>query len=97
MKNLALAAAGVKPYYLFQGDLAKGTSHFRTNLKKSIELADSLRERLSGISMPAFAVDLPGGGGKTVLSGESVKGEREGFYVLRGRDGREYLYPVEDE
>ena len=43
-----LVRAGVKPYYLFQGDLATGTSHFRVSLERGIELMRELRGRLSG-------------------------------------------------
>jgi lysine 2,3-aminomutase len=86
----------VKPYYLFQGDLAKGTSHFRTNLARGISIVTELRERLSGLSMPAFAVDLPGGGGKTLLTPDSIRGERNGFYVLLGKNGELYRYPNEN-
>ncbi|HOV64456.1 MAG TPA: KamA family radical SAM protein, partial [Spirochaetia bacterium] len=87
----------VKPYYLFQGDLAKGTAHFRTNLRFGIALADELRGKISGLAMPAFAVDLPGGGGKVLLSSGSIQREENGFFVISGRDGKEYLYPNEPQ
>ena len=54
-----LAQCGVKPYYLFQGDLASGTSHFRVSLGRGLQLMRELRQRLSGLAMPTYAVDLP--------------------------------------
>lgn len=59
-----LVCLGVKPGYLFQTDLAQGTSHFRVPLEKAVKLYEELRKELSGLSTPVFAVDLPDGGGK---------------------------------
>ncbi len=59
-----LAILGIKPGYLFQGDLAMGTSHFRLKIDNSISLFKALKHELSGISLPNFAVDLPQGQGK---------------------------------
>jgi lysine 2,3-aminomutase len=85
----------VKPYYLFQGDLASGTSHFRTSIDRGLDLMDELRNRLSGIAMPTYAVDLPGGGGKIPLERGRIEKRDENWYYLRGNDGAIYRYPVE--
>ena len=92
----------VKPYYLFQGDLASGTSHFRVPLDRGMELYRQLRQRISGLAMPTYAVDLPGGGGKvplvesyldTLVEGEG--GEAQRAYRFTGPDGLNYYYPAE--
>jgi len=90
-----LVRAGVKPYYLFQGDLAAGTSHFRVSLERGIQIMRELRERLSGIGLPTYAVDLPDGGGKVPVESSLVRVEPDA-YVLRGSEGIEYRYPRED-
>jgi lysine 2,3-aminomutase len=54
----------VKPYYLHHGDLAPGTSHFRTTLAEGQALMGALRQRISGLAMPAYVLDIPGGHGK---------------------------------
>ena len=59
-----LTKLGIKPGYLFQTDLAKGTAHFRVPMERATKLYSMLRLELSGLSLPVFAVDLPGGGGK---------------------------------
>lgn len=59
-----LVCLGVKPGYLFQTDLAQGTSHFRVPLEEAVKIYEELRKELSGLSTPVFAVDLPDGGGK---------------------------------
>jgi len=53
--------AGVKPYYLHQGDLARGTSHFRTSVEEAKVLIDGLRGRVSGLAQPVYVIDLPRG------------------------------------
>lgn len=57
----------VKPYYLFHGDPVAGTLHFRTGVDKGLAIMRQLRGRLSGLALPAFAIDLPGGHGKVRL------------------------------
>lgn len=90
-----LLAGGVKPYYLFQGDLAAGTSHLRVPLEEALELTSELKENLSGMAMPRFAVDLPGGGGKITLPSQCHPIKKEGdFYIIEGLDNEEYRYPA---
>jgi len=89
-----LVRAGVKPYYLFQGDLAAGTGHFRVSIERGIEIMRELRGRLSGMSLPTYAVDLPGGAGKVPIEAALLRVEADS-YVFRGPDGGEYRYPRE--
>jgi lysine 2,3-aminomutase len=63
----------VKPYYLFQGDMTRGTDHFRTPLAQGIDIMRSLIGHTSGLAVPTLAVDLPGGGGKIPLLPEYMK------------------------
>lgn len=83
----------VKPYYLFQGDLAEGTSHFRVPLERSWAIVKELRQRLSGIAMPQFAVDLPGGGGKIPLTENYLLGEEEDSWLFQSYSGKIFRYP----
>lgn len=63
----------VKPYYLFQTDMTKGTNHFRTSIEKGLAIMESLIGHVSGMAVPTFAVDAPGGGGKIPLLPGYVK------------------------
>ncbi len=90
-----LLNTGVKPYYLFQGDLARGTGRFRTSLETGWHLMEELGSQLSGPAMPVYAVDLPGGGGKISLGREHLIRETDGGFVFRGFDGNSYTYPKE--
>ncbi|MDD2624046.1 MAG: lysine 2,3-aminomutase [Candidatus Riflebacteria bacterium] len=66
MKKLvhALVKIRVRPYYIYQCDLSYGLSHFRTPVAKGIEIIEALRGHTSGLCVPTFVVDAPGGGGK---------------------------------
>ncbi len=70
----------VKPYYLHQMDLVQGTAHFRTPLDQGRQLIGSLRGQVSGMAIPHFVVDLPGGKGKVPLLPDSLQ-----------RDGADWL------
>jgi lysine 2,3-aminomutase len=89
---------GLSPYYLFQMDLAPGTAHFRVPLKQGLALYHELGGLISGLGLPAYAVDLPGGGGKIRLRENVIAGEKAtpagNVYVLRDSGGKEWHYPV---
>ncbi len=59
-----LAANRVRPYYLYQCDLSEGLSHFRTPVGKGIEILENLIGHTSGLCVPTYVIDAPGGGGK---------------------------------
>jgi lysine 2,3-aminomutase len=87
-----LVGAGVKPYYLFQGDLASGTGHFRTPLAQTFEIEAALRGRLSGLAMPMVAVDLPNGGGKVPVSRYHCVRQEEGRFQFSSSEGELFWY-----
>ncbi|MFZ3109554.1 MAG: KamA family radical SAM protein [Rectinemataceae bacterium] len=93
---VALMRAGVDPYYLFQGDLASGTAHFRVPLSRGLRIYEDLRRRLSGMELPRYAVDAPDGAGKLYLP-ECVAGLEDGFWMLKAPDGSIHRYPEEAE
>lgn len=59
-----LTNIGVKPYYLHHPDLVSGTHHFRVSIQEGLNLIQQVRNKISGISMPTYVLDLPGGRGK---------------------------------
>ena len=90
-----LMSRRVKPYYLFQGDLAPGTSHFRVPLERGLAIMKELRRNLSSIALPTYAVDLPGGGGKVPLTESYLTGEDEDSWLFTSIEGRPHRYPKE--
>ncbi len=88
-----LVRVRVRPYYLFQCDLVRGVEHFRTPLAKGIEIMEYLRGRLSGLAIPSFVVDTPGGGGKLPLLPTYAISHSPTHTVLRNYEGRLVSYP----
>ncbi|QHI70526.1 KamA family radical SAM protein [Tichowtungia aerotolerans] len=83
----------VKPYYLFQCDPVLGSSSFRTPVQKGLDLMQELQGRGSGLALPNFCIDAPGGGGKIVLHPGTVLQRKKDSIVLTNYQGKEYLYP----
>lgn len=57
----------IKPYYLHHGDLAPGTGHLRTTIAAGQALMRDLRQKVSGICLPEYVLDIPGGHGKVPI------------------------------
>lgn len=89
----ALTRLRARPYYLHQCDLAPGTDAFRVPLDEARALYGSLRGHLSGISIPTFVVDIPGGLGKAPLHVDPVVETHDDHVVLRGFRGEHARYP----
>lgn len=70
---LGLLAMRVKPYYLFQADMTRGTDHFRTPIETGLGIMRALIGHTSGMAIPTLAVDAPGGGGKIPLLPDYVR------------------------
>jgi len=83
----------VKPYYLFQMDLVKGTYHFRTRVETGIKIIESLVGYTSGLAVPRYVIDAPGGGGKIPIQPNYILSIREDRVVLRNYQGKTYVYP----
>jgi lysine 2,3-aminomutase len=83
----------VKPYYLFQCDPVVGSSSFRTPVEKGLQIMRELQGRISGLAMPTFAIDAPGGGGKISLLPNSQFRRDGSEIVLTNYEGKEYRYP----
>ena len=90
--NQKLLKIRVKPYYLYQCDLSMGISHFRTSLGKGIQIMEALRGHTSGLAVPTFVVDLPGGGGKVPLSPNYILVRSDDRSVLRNYEGAISVY-----
>ena len=85
--NHALLHAKVRPYYLFQCDMVSGLEHFRTRLSNGIEIMEALRGHTSGLALPSYVVDVPGGGGKIPLMPTYILTMGEERTVLRNYEG----------
>lgn len=93
MKRLmqGLLSIRVRPYYIHQMDLIRGTGHFRTPVKDGIAILEGLRGHTSGLCNPHYVIDVPGGKGKVPVTPETVRWNR-GKLLLRNYQGEEVEY-----
>ena len=92
---LGLLKIRVKPYYLFQTDLTKGTNHFRTKTSVGIDIMRNLYGHISGMAIPTFALDAPGGKGKIPITPQYIleaKGKKK-MLVFENYQGDICTYP----
>ncbi|MHB1420952.1 MAG: lysine 2,3-aminomutase [Bacillota bacterium] len=89
MKKLVheLLKTRVRPYYLYQCDLSLGIEHFRTTVAKGMEIVESLRGHTSGLAVPTYVIDAPGGAGKVPVTPEYVISRWAHGVVLRNYEG----------
>ncbi len=87
--NRKLLMMRVRPYYIYQADMVKSTNHFRTPIKTGLEIMDKLRGHTSGLAVPYFVIDAPGGGGKIPILPQYVLYHDEQKIVIRN-----YKYEV---
>lgn len=90
MKRLVqkLLSMRVKPYYIYQADMVRGTNHFRTKLEAGIRIIKAIRGWTSGMAVPHFVIDAPNGGGKIPILPE---------YLVKCEDGKVFLKNYRDD
>jgi len=96
MKSLVhrLLMMKVKPYYLYQCDLIKGSSHLRTDPSVGLKIIQELRGHTSGYAIPQFVIDAPGGGGKIPLNPDYLVEYSENKILLKNYKGKLFNYPT---
>ncbi|MFU8795115.1 MAG: lysine 2,3-aminomutase, partial [Dethiobacteria bacterium] len=94
MKKLVheLLRIRVKPYYIYQCDLSQGIEHFRTSVATGIEIIENLRGHTTGLGIPTFVVDAPGGGGKIPVMPQYLISQGTNRVVVRNFEGGLYSY-----
>jgi len=84
----------VRPYYMYQCDLAQGISHFRTSINKGLEIIEHLRGHTSGLAVPTFCLDAPGGAGKVPIMPQYLLTMSDKTAVVRNYAGAISAYPL---
>ncbi|MCC6809782.1 MAG: KamA family radical SAM protein [Deltaproteobacteria bacterium] len=90
--NQKLLMMRVRPYYILQADPARGTRHFRTPVETGIEIIRGLRGHSSGLAVPHFVVDGPGGFGKVALVPHYLESSDEGRHTFKNYRGETFEY-----
>jgi len=74
----------IRPYYIFECDRVKGTSHFWAASGVGERVAECLRTSLGGLAVPKVVVDVPGDKGKVQVQARTksvaVRPETEPFH-----------------
>jgi lysine 2,3-aminomutase len=84
----AMVANRIKPHYLHQGDLARGTGHFRVPIARGQALMKALRGDISGLCQPSYMLDIPGGHGKVPIGPGYLESQGESWLVEDYRGAR---------
>lgn len=83
----------VRPYYIYQCDLVKGTHHLRSSVRKGLEIMEALRGHTTGYAVPQFVIDAPGGGGKVPIAPGYVLAHDKQRVIVRNYEGKVFEYP----
>ena len=94
MKKLMheLLKVRVRPYYIYQCDMAQGITHFRTSVETGLRIMEALRGHTTGYAVPTYVIDGPGGGGKIPVAPNYVVSTKDGKVILRNFEGKTYTY-----
>lgn len=94
LENLfrTLVKNSVKPYYLHHPDLAQGTGHFRVTIAEGQALMKSLIGKISGLCLPTYVLDIPGGFGKIPINYNSTQLLQNGKYLIEDIHGQKHIY-----
>jgi lysine 2,3-aminomutase len=86
----------IKPYYIYQADMTEGTDHLRTSVQKGLDIMKDLMGHTSGMAVPYYVIDAPGGGGKVRLLPNSVIEHTDDEVVITNYEGKVFRYSQPD-
>ena len=90
-----LAELRVRPYYLHHPDPIAGTAHFRLSVRKGLAIYRAA-EKISGLCVPRYVLDMPSGHGKVALHEGLIVDENKDEVGLLLPDGTLFRYPDGD-
>jgi len=88
-----LLSIRVRPYYIYQADPVKGTNHLRTKVEKGIEVYKGIRGHTTGLGVPTYVIDAPGGGGKIPILPNYLQTIDDDKVVLKNYEDKFFEYP----
>jgi lysine 2,3-aminomutase len=84
----------VRPYYLYQMDLITGSAHFKADVRRGLEIIESLRGHTTGYAVPQYVIDAPGGGGKVPINPDYVEKITDTEIIFKNYEGHRFSYPL---
>lgn len=91
--NHELLKIRVKPYYIFHAKVVRGTLHFRPKVETGLDIMEHLRGYTSGMAIPTYIINAPGGLGKTPILPNYLIGWGEDYVMIRTWEGKVVKYP----
>ncbi len=91
--NQELLKIRVRPYYIFQAKEVKGTTHFIAPVQKGLDIMKHLRGFTSGLAVPTYIINAPGGHGKTPVNPEYLLDINDDEVLIRTWEGKTFSYP----
>ncbi len=86
--NHELLKIHVRPYYIFHAKPVKGTTHFVTTIQEGLEIMENLRGYTSGLAVPWYIINAPGGAGKTPLLPQYLLSVEKDNVMIRTWEGK---------
>lgn len=91
--NHELLKIRVRPYYIFHAKCVKGTLHFHPKVETGLEIMEQLRGFTSGMAIPTYIINAPGGMGKTPILPNYLVGWGDNHVLIRTWEGKVVKYP----
>ncbi|MGI5921009.1 MAG: KamA family radical SAM protein [Syntrophomonadaceae bacterium] len=92
--NHELLRIRVRPYYIFHAKNVIGTKHWQTSIRQGLDIIRSLRGHTSGLAVPTYVYNAPGGLGKIPLAPNSIIHIEGDNFTLKTWEGK--LVEVKD-
>lgn len=86
--NHELLRIRVRPYYIFHAKDVRGTRHWQTSICTGLSIMESLRGHTSGLAVPTYILNAPGGYGKIPVMPNYILDMQEDVVTLRTWEGR---------
>lgn len=90
--NQRLLQARVRPYYIFHAKSVRGTHHFIPSLQKGLDIMDFMRGFTSGLAIPTYIMNAPGGLGKVPLLPKYIMKQDKNTYTIRTWENKTFTY-----
>ncbi len=91
--NHEMLKVRVRPYYIFHAKVVKGTLHFHPKVETGLDIMENLRGFTSGMAIPTYIINAPGGLGKTPILPNYLIGWGEDYVIIRTWEGNVVKYP----
>lgn len=91
--NHELLKIRVRPYYIFHPKCVRGTTHFRCRVEEGLQIMEKLRGYTSGLAVPTYIINAPGGLGKTPMLPEYLISWSNDSITMRTWENKAVQYP----